>query len=410
MIDAVAVGLETVCYGAALLASGLVFAEATLLLAPAAREPELGTRTVARIAAALVVAVACVNDWLLHVRLGGTWDVEGLSATLASPNGAAFALQVTGGVWLLTSARAAMVPALLVIAAFAVSGHAGARGWLTAGLLWVHLIAAAWWIGGLVVLWRTCRVALPSVVSTRVARFGAQAVWVVGVLIAAGTIEAGLLLDFQVDLTRDYERTLGVKLGLVLVLMALAGCNRWILTPALLRTPAQSSPLVTSVHLELALIAAILTTTAVLTVHVGLHPRAEVAARVVAVVDGLAIADPWATVTPPVVKQSAGYLTLDNRSDQADRLIAARSPRGRVSLHAVNADGGVARMRPVAAFDVPALARTQLTSGVAHLMFEDVDPAFEDGEWVDVTLVFERRGAVDVLFPVQRDGATHGAH
>ena len=115
---------------------------------------------------------------------------------------------------------------------------------------------------------------------------------------------------------------------------------------------------------------------------------------------------------PPGARTAAIYLTVENRGAVADRLVAARSPRGAVEMHAMRMDGGVMRMRATPDVPVPARGRVDLAPGGLHLMLVDPAPPLKAGERVPVTLTFERAGAVDVQVPVEplQGAAPHGPH
>jgi copper(I)-binding protein len=103
-------------------------------------------------------------------------------------------------------------------------------------------------------------------------------------------------------------------------------------------------------------------------------------------------------------------VTITNRSDETERLVAASSPRaGRVELHEMAMEGAVMRMRPAEALSIAPGGVLELAPGGAHLMFFDVTAPFVDGEQIPVTLSFERAGEIDVTLPVRRS-ATHAAH
>src|SRR6266404_94737 len=65
----------------------------------------------------------------------------------------------------------------------------------------------------------------------------------------------------------------------------------------------------------------------------------------------LEITAPWARATPGHAGNGAAYLTIV--SPTADRLTAASSPVAKkVELHTMSMEGGVMRMRPLAAIDI----------------------------------------------------------
>lgn len=69
-------------------------------------------------------------------------------------------------------------------------------------------------------------------------------------------------------------------------------------------------------------------------------------------------------------------------------------------------DGAIMRMREVSEIEIAAGGRVDLASGHYHLMFEDIDAPFAEGDTIQVMLTFRRRGEVEVALPVRR-GAAH---
>lgn len=111
-----------------------------------------------------------------------------------------------------------------------------------------------------------------------------------------------------------------------------------------------------------------------------------------------------------------GYLTITNKSDQPDRLVAATSDRARsVQLHEMSIDNGIMVMRELkGGLDIPA-GQTITLEPHYHLMFMDVEKPFKQGEEVDATLTFEKAGRIEVRFAVGRiagplDAGGHNDH
>ena len=125
----------------------------------------------------------------------------------------------------------------------------------------------------------------------------------------------------------------------------------------------------------------------------------------------LEVSGAWAAPTPGGVNVSAGYLTIVNGADEADRLVSASSPRaGRVEVHEMVMTGDVMQMRPAAAIEIAPGAEVALAPGGMHLMFYEIATPFAEGEDVTVTLTFEHAGAVDVSLPVRRPTGGHTTH
>lgn len=109
------------------------------------------------------------------------------------------------------------------------------------------------------------------------------------------------------------------------------------------------------------------------------------------------VEDARARVTPAQV--GAVYFTLVSSAERDDRLLSVESSNARrVELHEVIQQGDMVRMqhRPEG-FVVPARGRLELEPGGRHLMLYDVPVSTSR---VDLTLRFERAGAVRLSVPV----------
>ena len=125
----------------------------------------------------------------------------------------------------------------------------------------------------------------------------------------------------------------------------------------------------------------------------------------------VAVQDAWARATPPGAKIAAGYLVVHN-AGAADHLVSVSSPAAeRVETHVTVTEGGIARMREVKGYDVPANGTLELKAGGSHLMFVNIKAPFKEGATVPATLKFQRAGEVKVQFAVRPLGASeHQGH
>lgn len=120
-------------------------------------------------------------------------------------------------------------------------------------------------------------------------------------------------------------------------------------------------------------------------------------------IGGLRIEQPWSRVTPPGTPVGAGYMTIVNTGDGADRLVAAESPAaGRVQIHkSVKKDGKSSMVHQKDGVAVPAGERVQFRPGGYHLMLMQLEDPLEKGERVPVSLDFERAGRIEVELEVR---------
>ena len=123
------------------------------------------------------------------------------------------------------------------------------------------------------------------------------------------------------------------------------------------------------------------------------------------------IEKPWIRATAPGAKSAAGYMTVRNKSAQADRLTGGASPAAaKVETHIHIQDGEILRMREVKGYDIPGKGAVELKPGAAHLMFVEIKQPLKEGDTVPVTLRFERAGEMKVEFHVGRLTAPSSAH
>jgi copper(I)-binding protein len=112
-------------------------------------------------------------------------------------------------------------------------------------------------------------------------------------------------------------------------------------------------------------------------------------------------------------QQATGaFMSITSKSPA--RLVGAQSPAaGKVEIHQTTMEGGVARMRPMEAIDLPAGRAVELKPGGYHVMLMQVPRPLKEGETVPVTLVLEgkdgKRESVTVQAPVKAL-ATPGRH
>ena len=95
------------------------------------------------------------------------------------------------------------------------------------------------------------------------------------------------------------------------------------------------------------------------------------------------------------------HLAVRNTGDQPDALLGARSAVAkRTELHTHIHTDGIMRMRRVDRFGIPAGGMLDLRSGGNHIMLVKLHEPLVTGRQFDLTLVFERAGAVDVRVEV----------
>lgn len=216
--------------------------------------PRAAVRLLTRSAAALAVLAAALAVPLAGAYQQGlpfeqTFSRDAVDLTLVGDDLLVLVLQVVGLTAALVATRAAVLAprerlvatagALVAVLSPAVVGHT--RSFEPVPLLVVtdvvHLSAGAVWLGGLAGL----ALALPTLASrgretaALVTRFSTLAASVLVVLVATGSLMAWRVLGSWSGLVdTTYGRLLLVKIGIALVVVALAGFNRFRLLPRVL--------------------------------------------------------------------------------------------------------------------------------------------------------------------------------
>lgn len=276
--DLVAIGLRTLSSAAALLAAGLpifIVLVGQLLDRAAHAIRSTGLRTVI-IAAALTVLHVLVEPVRLVGAWSGLYDWSLHLLLLESEFGAAIGFRVLGlaiiAVSLLKADRTgdgfAMIGAILIAAAFALTGHTAAdpQRWLLAPVLFLHLLAVAFWFGSLWPLVIATKFESAAVAGAVVGRFSGFALCVVPLILLAGVAMSALLLPGLSSLRSPYGILLLTKVGGFAILMALAALNKWRLTPGISKgNPSFVRAFRSSVTAEWILIFAVITVTTVMT-------------------------------------------------------------------------------------------------------------------------------------------------
>ncbi len=114
--------------------------------------------------------------------------------------------------------------------------------------------------------------------------------------------------------------------------------------------------------------------------------------------DGVHINNPYARVMGGVGASGAVFFEIENHQDSDDRLLSAASDvADMVQLHTHKEEGGVMKMVHVPeGFIVPALGFHSLARGGDHVMLMGLKSELKNGDVVDLTLTFEKAGAVAV--------------
>ncbi len=269
----------------ALLAAGMALLAP--VLAPTDAEQRRVRRTLVALAGAAagvtLLALVAQSAALAGVPLGGVLVPERLRDGLTTSAGlGAVVRAVAFGLLAATAVRGwpagwwsrlAVLLALVGVGSFALDGHQRSVAPVTLSMAAdvVHLTAAAVWLGGLALLAGLLRGHRqdqdPVGAAHAIRRFGDLALLAVLAVAVSGTVMAVVLLGEAAALTTTtYGRLLLTKVGVVAVVLAVAGVNRRWLVPRVVASPGPAAwrSLRRTVSVEVALLTVVALLTGVL--------------------------------------------------------------------------------------------------------------------------------------------------
>lgn len=120
----------------------------------------------------------------------------------------------------------------------------------------------------------------------------------------------------------------------------------------------------------------------------------------------------YARTSGASASSGAIFLTLENKSDVAVRLVGARTQiAAKTELHThLEGDNGVMMMRQIeGGIEIPAKGMHVLKRGGDHVMLMGLTAPLADGDMITLTLVFEKAGeiAIDVVVDSSRKPTAH---
>jgi periplasmic copper chaperone A len=124
----------------------------------------------------------------------------------------------------------------------------------------------------------------------------------------------------------------------------------------------------------------------------------------------IAVEQPWARATPAGAMTGAIYMTLANKTKEADRLTAASSDVAtKVQIHEMAVVNGIMKMRQlVDGLAIPAGGSVTLKPGGYHVMLIGLKKQLIAGQTLPLTLTFAKAGDISITVPIQAIGATQG--
>jgi copper(I)-binding protein len=119
-------------------------------------------------------------------------------------------------------------------------------------------------------------------------------------------------------------------------------------------------------------------------------------------VGDLVIGHPWSRPTVSGMPTGVAYLSITNKGNRRDTLIAASTPAAaRVEFHRTTFEAGMAHMRPARAVVIEPNATITAEPGSLHLMLVDLKSPLVVGTTVPLVLRFETAGEITVQLQVE---------
>ena len=128
-------------------------------------------------------------------------------------------------------------------------------------------------------------------------------------------------------------------------------------------------------------------------------------------IDAITIDHPWARATPGAVKNSAAFMSFDNKG-AADKLISVTgSVAKEIQIHSMITEAGVMKMREIQSLDIPANGRAELKPGGFHVMLIGIPDGLKEGTKFPLKLKFEKAGEITVQVTAEKPGSNdHSEH
>jgi len=175
---------------------------------------------------------------------------------------------------LLASKKLSMVVglagAVLIASSFMLVGHTSELSWLARVAIVAHVLALSLWAGTLLPLLRMRHCLSPAQCHQAMMRYGEQAIFVIAILLISGVLLVTQLVDFEQDLSNNYNLLLLIKVSLVIAMLGLGARNKLRLVPQLITSANNAKHrLSRAISIEACLALVILSLSAVFTTILG---------------------------------------------------------------------------------------------------------------------------------------------
>jgi len=131
----------------------------------------------------------------------------------------------------------AISSSLLIAVTFTFIGHSTELGLIAQGLILIHVLVVASWIGAFYPLWKICNIDDNRVIKDVMDKFGRLGSVIVILVLFTGIGMIWMLFNNPNELlTSDYGIAVTIKLSLVGIILLIAACHKFILVPQLANT------------------------------------------------------------------------------------------------------------------------------------------------------------------------------
>lgn len=128
---------------------------------------------------------------------------------------------------------------------------------------------------------------------------------------------------------------------------------------------------------------------------------------------GVDVNGQWVREAPPGMQMLAGYMIVENNTNQELVLTGASSPAfGMIELHHTVIENGMARMMQQKSITIQANSKFVFKPKSYHLMLKQPKRLLKEGDKVRITLEFSNSRNVSAIFPVRKaaGGMNHHEH
>jgi copper(I)-binding protein len=112
---------------------------------------------------------------------------------------------------------------------------------------------------------------------------------------------------------------------------------------------------------------------------------------------------PWVRAVPPTSKNTALFLTIENKGDEEDILLSVKTDIAKmVMIHETVNENGIMKMKHVHHLKIPPKSVVKLEPGGLHIMVMGLKKPLKEGDKVRFTLIFKKTGEITITAPVLR--------